>query len=608
MKKNIKNNPDESLEHLADKKRKDVLKEEAVTSPGKMAVKNFFSNKLGVIGLLGFLAITLVVFIGSSFLDYDPYYSQGIMKNIAPGAGYMDVPSQLQDEGIKSISVGTTFSVGVSEAGNVYTWGHEIARNQPMPQEVIDNQGNIDQAAAGDNHIIVLTNDGEVFGWGENNHGQAEIPDNILEFAQEDGGIAEIGASDLYSVILTEAGTIKVWGATLPTGLNLISSDYDGQVAEFETASTNMLIRLKDGRVVVFGTKGSEVDTSRPEEITDGTTSVVEIGRMRYSGVAITEDGESLVWGSSLDNAHSMPEMEGTVTKAVSGREHITVLTDTGRVYSWGNDNYGEIDYPDGDDYVDVFAGYFNNYAVKEDGSVDTWGLNGFIMGSDEQGRDLFTRLVHGGRMTLIIALVAVAIQVVLGIIVGVVSGFYGGVIDNVLNRFGEIISSFPFYPLVITLSALLPVDTDQYDRLIMVMVILGVLGWPSIARLVRGEILAEREKDYITAAKALGLKETKIMAAHMVPNILSIIIVRATIGYATTLLTEAGLSFLGFGVQNPYPSWGNILTASNNIQVLEVYWWRWIFPGLAVFLTALTVNLIGDALRDALDPKAQER
>lgn len=608
MKKNIKNNPDESLEHLADKKRKDVLKEEAVTSPGKMAVKNFFSNKLGVIGLLGFLAITLVVFIGSSFLDYDPYYSQGIMKNIAPGAGYMDVPSQLQDEGIKSISVGTTFSVGVSEAGNVYTWGHEIARNQPMPQEVIDNQGNIDQAAAGDNHIIVLTNDGEVFGWGENNHGQAEIPDNILEFAQEDGGIAEIGASDLYSVILTEAGTIKVWGATLPTGLNLISSDYDGQVAEFETASTNMLIRLKDGRVVVFGTKGSEVDTSRPEEITDGTTSVVEIGRMRYSGVAITEDGESLVWGSSLDNAHSMPEMEGTVTKAVSGREHITVLTDTGRVYSWGNDNYGEIDYPDGDDYVDVFAGYFNNYAVKEDGSVDTWGLNGFIMGSDEQGRDLFTRLVHGGKMTLIIALVAVAIQVVLGIIVGVVSGFYGGVIDNVLNRFGEIISSFPFYPLVITLSALLPVDTDQYDRLIMVMVILGVLGWPSIARLVRGEILAEREKDYITAAKALGLKETKIMAAHMVPNILSIIIVRATIGYATTLLTEAGLSFLGFGVQNPYPSWGNILTASNNIQVLEVYWWRWIFPGLAVFLTALTVNLIGDALRDALDPKAQER
>lgn len=608
MKKNIKNNPDESLEHLADKKRKDVLKEEAVTSPGKMAVKNFFSNKLGVIGLLGFLAITLVVFIGSSFLDYDPYYSQGIMKNIAPGAGYMDVPSQLQDEGIKSISVGTTFSVGVSEAGNVYTWGHEIARNQPMPQEVIDNQGNIDQAAAGDNHIIVLTNDGEVFGWGENNHGQAEIPDNILEFAQEDGGIAEIGASDLYSVILTEAGTIKVWGATLPTGLNLISSDYDGQVAEFETASTNMLIRLKDGRVVVFGTKGSEVDTARPEEITDGTTSVVEIGRMRYSGVAITEDGESLVWGSSLDNAHSMPEMEGTVTKAVSGREHITVLTDTGRVYSWGNDNYGEIDYPDGDDYVDVFAGYFNNYAVKEDGSVDTWGLNGFIMGSDEQGRDLFTRLVHGGRMTLIIALVAVAIQVVLGIIVGVVSGFYGGVIDNVLNRFGEIISSFPFYPLVITLSALLPVDTDQYDRLIMVMVILGVLGWPSIARLVRGEILAEREKDYITAAKALGLKETKIMAAHMVPNILSIIIVRATIGYATTLLTEAGLSFLGFGVQNPYPSWGNILTASNNIDVLEVYWWRWIFPGLAVFLTALTVNLIGDALRDALDPKAQER
>ncbi|MFB0972123.1 MAG: ABC transporter permease subunit, partial [Neofamilia sp.] len=422
-------------------------------------------------------------------------------------------------------------------------------------------------------------------------------------------GIEKIGASDLYSIVLTKKGTIKVWGATMPTGLNAINSKYDGQVKDFEVASTNMLVLLKDGSVVTFGQKGSEIDTAKPEILKEaGDVNIVEIGRMRYSAIAVTDEGENIIWGARADGAYNIPEMEGTVIKAETGREHITVLTDAGKVYSWGKNNYGSLDYPTGDGYVDVFSGYFNNYAIKEDGSIDTWGLDGFLMGSDEQGRDLFTRLVHGGKMTLLIALVAVVIQVILGVIIGVISGYYGGWIDNILNRFGEIVSSFPFYPLVITLSALLPVDIDQYQRLIMIMIILGLLGWPSIARLVRGEILSEREKDYITAAKALGLKEHKIMMSHIVPNILSIIIVRATLGYASSLLTEAGLSFLGFGVQNPFPSWGNMLTASNNITALEFYWWRWVFPGAAVFLTALTVNLMGDALRDAMDPKALER
>lgn len=591
----------------AEQKRK-ILEEEAITSPSQMAFRNFKNNKLGIVGTIGFLFIVIVVFFGSTFLEYDPYYSQGIMKNVSPGKGYMNIPKELINEGVKEISVGTTFSVGLSEEGKVYTWGHIIAKGAPMPQEVIDNQGNIKQVAAGDNHIIVLTEDNEIFGWGDNYHNQTELPKDVAKLIEEEG-VAKIGANDLYSVVLTEKGTIKVWGATMPTGLNMIGSKYDQMVVDFETASTNMLALLKDGSVVTFGQKGSELDTAKPEELKEpGIVNVVEIGRMRYSAVAVTDEGENIVWGSRSEGAYNIPEMEGKIIKAETGREHITVLTDAGKVYSWGNNNYGATESPTGDGYVDIFTGYFNNYALKEDGSVDTWGLDGFIMGSDEQGRDLFTRLVHGGKMTLIIALVAVVIQIILGVLIGVIAGYYGGVVDNFLMRFAEIVSSFPFYPLVITLSALLPVDVTQYQRLGMVMVILGVLGWTGVARLVRGEILAEREKDYITAAKALGLKESKIMMSHIVPNILSIIIVRATIGYASTLLTEAGLSFLGFGVQNPYPSWGNMLTAASNVTVLEAYWWRWIFPGLAVFITALTVNLMGDALRDAMDPKALER
>lgn len=602
--------PDENtLSDIEEAERgKKLLEEEAITSPSQMAFKNFINNKLGVIGTIGFLLIVLIVFFGSTFLEYDPYYAQGIMKNVSPGKGYMDVPSELINEGIKEISVGTTFAVGLSEEGNVYTWGHIVAKDQPMPQEVIDRQGRIKDVAAGDNHIIVLTEDNEIFGWGENNHGQTELPKDIAKLIEEEG-VEKIGASDLYSIVLTGKGTVKVWGATMPTGLNLISTKYDHMVKDFEVASTNMLVLLKDGTVVTFGQKGSEIDTAKPEELKEpGIVNVVEIGRMRYSAIAVTDEGENIVWGSRSEGAYNIPEMEGTVIKAETGREHITVLTDAGKVYSWGNNNYGATESPEGDGYVDIFTGYFNNYAVKEDGSVETWGLDGFLMGSDEQGRDLFTRLVHGGKMTLIIALVAVVIQIILGVLIGVIAGYYGGIIDNFLMRFAEIVSSFPFYPLIITLSALLPVDVTQYQRLGMIMVILGVIGWPGIARLVRGEILSEREKDYITAAKALGLRESKIMMSHIVPNILSIIIVRATIGYASSLLTEAGLSFLGFGVQNPYPSWGNMLTAASNVTVLEAFWWRWVFPGLAVFLTALTVNLMGDALRDAMDPKALER
>ena len=584
-----------------------LLKEEAITSPGKQIVKRFFSNKLGIIGLVGFLLIVGIVFIGSALMDFDPFYQQGVMKNIGTGSGYMNVPSKLKEEGIRKISVGTTYSIGVSNENNFYVWGFSKEIVDNIPQEALDAQGKIKDVAAGDAHVIIATEDNNIIGWGDNTHNQAAYPDNIKDLLDSEG-IAQVEAGDLYSLVLTEAGTLRAWGATLPNGLNRIPQSMDGQIAEIEPGAVNVLVRKKDGTVAVVGQRGSELDTSIPPELTDGSVNVVEIGRMRYSAIAVDDQGNNHIWGAVNDGINKIPEMEGKVIKAVSGREHISVLTDAGRVYSWGVDNYGSLEAPEDDGYVDLFMGYFNNYAIKEDGSVTTWGLDGFIMGSDEQGRDVFQRLVNGGKMTLIIALVAVSIQVIIGLIIGVIAGYYGGRVDNLLMRFAEIVSSFPFYPLIITLSVFLPVNASQYQRLGLIMVILGLIGWTGIARLVRGEILSERQKDYITAAKALGLKESKIMMSHMVPNIVSIIIVQATLGYASNLLTEAGLSFLGFGVKTPYPSWGNMLSRASEVAVIEEYWWRWVFPGLAVFLTALTVNLVGDAIRDAVDPKSLER
>jgi peptide/nickel transport system permease protein len=141
-----------------------------------------------------------------------------------------------------------------------------------------------------------------------------------------------------------------------------------------------------------------------------------------------------------------------------------------------------------------------------------------------------------------------------------------------------------------------------------MIMVILGVLSWTGLARLIRGQVLSERERDYVLAARALGIRNNNIMKRHILPSVFNIILVSASLGYAGSLLTEAGLSFLGFGVSPPSPSWGNILTAAQQTVVIETYWWRWVLPGVAIIVTALSVNLIGDALRDAMDPKSNER
>lgn len=585
----------------------DRLKEAEIESPAKMMVKNFFSNKLGVIGLVGFVAVFAIVFIGSWLIPYDPYYSQPILRNLSPGSGYMSYPKELVDEGIKDIQLGSTFGVGLSEGGNIYTWGHEVADSAEVPEEFEEMQGSFEHILVGDKHIIGFTGELETVGWGLDNFNQTQVPANFLDLAREEG-IKKLGGSDMYSVLLTEEGTIRVWGSTLPTGLNIIDPALDQNVADFELGSTNILLLLEDGTLSVIGQRGTEIETSMPEELKDGSVNVVEIARMRYSGIAIDDTDQIHTWGARSDMMEPLPEFDSPIVKLESGREHVNALTENGTIYSWGVDNYDTLDAPDGSNYENIYAGYFNNYALTEDGDLDTWGLDGFILGSDDQGRDMLTRIIHGGRMSLIVAFVSVFIQIIIGTIVGVVAGFYGGWVDNLLMRIAEIISSFPFYPLIITLSAILPVDVTQNQRLMMIMVILGIINWPPLARLIRAEILSEREKDYVTAAKALGQTEIKTMLTHMVPNIVSIIIVRATIGYATNLLIEASLSFVGFGVRPPFPSWGNILTDSNNVTALELYWWRWIPTGIAVFLAALTVNLMGDAINQAVDPKSQER
>ena len=219
-------------------------------------------------------------------------------------------------------------------------------------------------------------------------------------------------------------------------------------------------------------------------------------------------------------------------------------------------------------------------------------------LGTDELGRDVYTRLLYGGRVSLTVGLVAVSIYMVIGVTLGAVAGYYGGVVDSVIMRITDVVMIIPFFPLALTMAAAL--RPSVYNT----MIVIGLLGWTGICRLVRGEFLTLRGREYVEAARAIGVPDGRIIFRHILPNALAPVVVAATLGMGSAILSEAGLSFLGFGVQQPTPSWGNMLSAALSLKVLLLQPWIWLPPGLLIFVAILALNLVGEGLREALDPR----
>lgn len=218
------------------------------------------------------------------------------------------------------------------------------------------------------------------------------------------------------------------------------------------------------------------------------------------------------------------------------------------------------------------------------------------LCGTDELGRDVFSRMLYGSRISLSVGLIAVLIATTIGIIVGSISGYFGGVVDNILMRFVDIMLSIPTLFLILMLIVFLG------PSIFNVMLVIGLTAWTDLARLVRAEFLSLKNREYVLAAKAAGAGHFRIIFRHILPNALSPVFVSVIFGVAGAILLESSLSFLGLGVQPPTASWGNILTSGKDY--IESAWWLSFFPGFAIFITVMSYNLLGEGLRDALDPR----
>lgn len=226
-------------------------------------------------------------------------------------------------------------------------------------------------------------------------------------------------------------------------------------------------------------------------------------------------------------------------------------------------------------------------------------------LGTDADGRDVLTRIMYGGRISLQVGFIVVILELIIGIIMGGLAGYYGGVVDMIIMRIVEIFGCIPFLPLMLIVATMMQAfNVSPQDRIYVLMMVMGCVYWASVARLVRGQILTLREMEYMQAAEATGIRVSRKIFKHLIPNVAPVLIVMATMDLGGVILTESTLSFLGLGLSFPYASWGNMVNAVNSSIIMKNYLNIWIPPGICIFLTVMAFNFIGDGLRDAFDPK----
>lgn len=607
---------------------------EEIVSPMQQVWRNFLDRKLAVFALAVLLAMFVTVFVGPLFMPkYYDAYTEVTQKSIAPTMSMLSVPKELAND-VKMIDSYGSFTVGLSNAGKVYVWGStQIGTTgvdmAEIPEDVLSS--NIVMVAAGIDHAIAIDDKGIVHAWGNNRLGQytilkegqqpnpniAYMPEELVTEGIDVNNVKKLTCGYQATAILMNDGSFYLWGNKL-TYANMDLFLAAGEMYDIDF-TLNYIVGISGRRTSVYTGSRGLYDVVRTQ--VGGTTTKIadyldgrkieSITAASNSMCLLLDDGSVCFAGdfagSTMSPVPTLPADEDYV-QIVAGSYHYSGLTNKGNIYSWGGNTLDQTDVPKSyEGTTKLYSGAFQTYAVNDAHQVVAkWGLKGYLFGTDTSGADIFQRIINGGKMTMTIGAVAVIISSVIGIVIGCISGYFGGKVDIILMRIAEIFNAIPFIPFAMILSAVMGRMTLSEDmRIFIIMCILGVLTWSGLAQLVRGQVLVARESEYVTAAKALGVKEGTIAFKHILPNVMSVILVNLVLNFGTCMLTESSLSYLGFGVTYPRPTWGNMLNGANNETIINAFWWQWLFTAAFLAITCICINIVGDNLRDAMDPKS---
>ena len=567
-------------EHVSTSQALDDEQRVKVLSPGMLVAKRFFRNKLAVAGLVILVAMFVFSFVGGMI---SPYGESQVFRK--------------------------TEHVWKDYAGATY--------NKADIFETVDGT---EFPAAGQQKFILATNKGD-----------ASFEADGVTYALENKGEEywAIYSAEPVATVLTLKGksTYKESGSVTVT--DEIKEGYEAAVENdedtFEVDGTTYSIE-KSGREnvitisgeVAFATKkvfsAASNDAELGFEFQQLALDALEAGDDSFecdgvtyemstvegeTATEITKDGEVYATVSGLLVS---PQANG-VFLSLSFKEAVEqAITEKASTFTALNENGGEETYQ--------LQTKNTQYVVrnqKETTVNDTYSAPSkkHWAGTDGNGMDMLTRLMYGGRISLMIGFVVIIIEGIIGILIGGISGYFGGWVDTILMRVVDVVICIPAMPLYIIIGSVMDYyKIDPRIRIYALCAILGIVGWPSIARMVRGQILSLREQEFMVATEATGVRVSRRIFRHLIPNVIPQLIVIATMGLGDVILMEATLSFLGIGVKFPYASWGNIVNAVNDVYVLTNFWFVWIPAGFLILLTVLGFNFVGDGLRDAFDPK----
>ena len=576
-----KNKKSFGTQKLDDERRVRVL------SPGMLVFKRFVRNKLAITGLIILVVMFAFSFLGGLLTPYGQSqvfkHDEEIMKEYATVVNSTDFrytiregaifPDAARAQAALAISKGATsfayddktYSL-VKEGENVYTFGDAL---------MVANT----RSLAGKFSVSAVETTGFTVSAEFASAAQAAVAGGAAQF-EADGTIYTVEnkgkSSSIYHVESIALATKSVFDPFEESMGDLTRSFAFRYAAEIARAKGQSAFSL-DGKDYVLSGETNELTVSVKEN--GATTPVCSVSDILVSpnanDIFLTADFKALI------------------------RENIR---DKQTKFQYTDAKGEQADYR-----IDRVNTTYTVRTLKESRVITMFEFPtaAHLLGTDGNGMDVMTRLMYGGRISLMVGFVVVLLETIIGIVLGGISGYFGGWIDTAIMRFVDLFNCIPFYPIVMIIGTVMDkMEIDPIKRIFILMAVLGLLGWTSIARVVRGQILSLREQDFMVATEATGIRVSRRIFKHLVPNVMPLLIVQATMSLGGIIITEATLSFLGLGVKYPLASWGSIINAATDVHVMTNYWFIWIPAGILIVLTVLGFNFVGDGLRDAFDPK----